>query len=136
VRSWPLDNIQMNAIDTWIPMGVASKYAMVHLPLSDAVRANFDAAAAEAFILNSIGLPYGYHKCAPGVGMGGGVISECRLATPRPRASPPHRCAQLHRHVLRRERQPAVARVVAVHRGGVQLAGGRGPQRHRPAAGP
>jgi hypothetical protein len=57
-----LDNIQINAINTWIPMGTAAKYAMVHLPLADNVRAALNQTALLNFIFSNVGYPYGYHN--------------------------------------------------------------------------
>lgn len=59
---WPLDRIQMNAIETWLPMAQAAKYAVVHVPLSDAARAALNTTAAADFVFNNLGYPYGYHN--------------------------------------------------------------------------
>lgn len=52
----------MAALDSWLPMAQAAGYAVSHVPLSDASRAAWNQSAAEAYIFDTLGLPYGYHN--------------------------------------------------------------------------
>jgi hypothetical protein len=63
---WPTDGIQMTPWDTWIQQAMAADYNVVHLPLSPANAAKFDANKAYAFFKTVAGLPYGFHNLFTG----------------------------------------------------------------------
>lgn len=58
---WPNPNIQRTPFAQWVQMANAANYSVVHLPLTAAARANFNLSAAQAFVNQTLGLPYGYH---------------------------------------------------------------------------
>lgn len=59
---WPVHRIQRNKFSEWIRNAENCDFHMVHMPLSDEKRAQFNETAAREFFWRTEGLPYGYHN--------------------------------------------------------------------------
>lgn len=58
---WPTDGIQKTPYRQWIKQALQADFHVVHVPLSEASRANFNEASAAEFFHSTEGLEYGYH---------------------------------------------------------------------------
>jgi len=58
---WPTDGIQKTPYRQWVKQAMQADFHVVHVPLSEAARANFNEEAALDFFRSTEGLEYGYH---------------------------------------------------------------------------
>ena len=59
---WPVHRIQRNKFSEWIKHAEDASFHVVHMPLSDEMRAKFNETAAREYFFKTEGLPYGYHN--------------------------------------------------------------------------
>jgi len=61
---WPVEGVQLTPIDTWAAIAANASFAVVHVPISDAIRARWNDTAVQALVDTALaqGWPYGYRN--------------------------------------------------------------------------